>query len=157
VGSFGIELVSEGVEAGLLLETVETWWPGCFGLQREVHALVAAVLLGLAGLDALDGNAEPEPPDGELGEIEQRIGTSEGDAIVGANGRRQAALDKQLLEGGECEVLAGGLQSFAQEQEARGMVGDGERVAIAAVAELELALEVGAPKVVRDSAPRSMD
>ena len=28
------------------------------------------------------------------------------------------------------------------------MVGDGERIAIAAVAELELALEVGAPQVV---------
>ena len=32
------------------------------------------------------------------------------------------------------------------------MVGDGERIAVAAVAELELALEVGAPQVVRGDA-----
>ena len=31
---------------------------------------------------------------------------------------------------------------------ARGMVGDGQRIAVASVAELELALEVGAPKRV---------
>jgi hypothetical protein len=35
-------------------------------------------------------------------------------------------------------VLAGGLEGFAQEQEARGVVGDGERIAIAAVAERNL-------------------
>src|SRR5450755_961645 len=39
-------------------------------------------------------------------------------------------------------------ERFAQQQEARGVVGDGERIAVAAVAELELALEVGAPQIV---------
>ena len=39
-------------------------------------------------------------------------------------------------------------KGLAQQQEARGMVGDGQRVAVAAVAELELALEVGAPQIV---------
>ena len=39
-------------------------------------------------------------------------------------------------------------ERFAQEQEARGMIGDGQRVAVAPVAELELTLEVGAPQIV---------
>ena len=39
-------------------------------------------------------------------------------------------------------------ERFAQQQEARGVVGDGQRVAVAAIAELELALEVGAPQIV---------
>ena len=46
------------------------------------------------------------------------------------------------------EVFAGGVEGFAQEQEARGVVGDGERVAVAAIAELELAFEVDAPEIV---------
>src|SRR5512135_1878263 len=38
--------------------------------------------------------------------------------------------------------------SFAQQQEARGLIGDGQWIAVAPVAELELALEVGAPQVI---------
>ena len=56
----------EGIEAGLLLEAVEAGRAGGFLLEREVEALVAAVLLRVARPDALDGDAEPEPPDGEL-------------------------------------------------------------------------------------------
>ena len=104
--SLGVELVHEGVEAGLLLEAVAAWRAGGFLLQGEVHALVAAVLLGTAWLDAFDGDAEAEPPDRELGEVEQSIGTGEGDAVVGADGERQAAFGKQPLEGGEGCVLA---------------------------------------------------
>ena len=143
---FGIELVDEVVEAGLLLQAVDAGRAGCLLLEGEVHALVAAVLLRMAGLDALDGDAEAEPPDRELGEIEQGIGTGEGHAVVGADGQRQAALAKQPLEGGKGGVFAGRFEGFAQQQEARGMVGDGQRVAVPAIAELELALEVGAPQ-----------
>jgi hypothetical protein len=39
---------------------------------------VAAVLLGTAWLDALDGDVEPEPPDGELGEIVEGVGLAKG-------------------------------------------------------------------------------
>ena len=113
-----------------------------------MHALVTAVLLRMAGLDAFDRNAEAKPPDRELGEIEQGIGTGEGHAVVGADGERQAALAEQSFEGRAGEVFAGRLQRFAQQQEARGMVGDGQRVAVPPVAELELALEVGAPQII---------
>ena len=63
---FGIELADEGIEALLLLQAVGARRPGCFLLESEVHALMAAILLRMAGLDALDGDAEPEPPDREL-------------------------------------------------------------------------------------------
>src|SRR4029077_15915105 len=52
------------------------------------------------------------------------------------------------------EVFAGRLQGFAKKQEARGVVGDGQRIAVPPVAELELSLEVGAPQVIGHSALR---
>ena len=53
-----------------------------------------------------------------------------------------------MLEGGDGGILAGGIERLAEQKKAGGLVGDGERIAIAAIAELELALEVGAPEVV---------
>ena len=49
--------VDEVVELGLLLQEVLRGGLGGFLLQGQVHALVAAVLLGVTGLDALDADA----------------------------------------------------------------------------------------------------
>jgi hypothetical protein len=38
-------------------------------LERPVHTFMAAVLLGLARLDALGHDAQAYPPDGEAGEV----------------------------------------------------------------------------------------
>jgi len=61
-----------------------------------MHALMASVLLRMARLDALDLDAEPEPPNGELGEVEEGIRTGEWNAVIGADGFGQA----ELLESG---------------------------------------------------------
>ena len=61
----------------------------------------------MAGLDALDRDAQAQPPDGQLGEVEQGVGTGEGNAVVGANGSGQTALEEELLEGGDGGVFAG--------------------------------------------------
>ena len=78
----------------------------------------------------LDGDAEPEPPHREPGEVEQGIRAGERDAVVGADGLGQAALAEELLEGGDGEVLAGRFERLAEQDEARGVIGDGERVSI---------------------------
>ena len=83
---FGIELVDEVVEAALLLKAVHTSGAGRFFLQGKMHAFVAAILLRVTRLDALDRDAQAQPPDRELREVEQPIGVCEGDAIVGADG-----------------------------------------------------------------------
>jgi hypothetical protein len=78
-----------------------------------VHALVTAVLLGAAWFDALDVDAEAQPPDGELGEVEEGVWAGEGNAVIEADGIGEAALAKEALEGRDGEVLAGGLRTAA--------------------------------------------
>src|SRR5678816_3318968 len=93
-----VEFLNEGVEARLLLQAIAAWRSGGFLLQGQVHALMAAILLRMAGFDALDGDAKAQPPDRECGEVEQGIGAGEGNAVVGADGERQTALAEQLLD-----------------------------------------------------------
>ncbi len=64
--TFGVELANEGIEAVLLLQAVEPRRPGRLLFEREMHALMTAVLLRMTRLDALDRNAEPEPPHRQL-------------------------------------------------------------------------------------------
>lgn len=52
----------ERVEAGLLLQHIGGRGVGGFSLERQMHPLVPAILLRVAGLNALQLNAEPEPP-----------------------------------------------------------------------------------------------
>src|SRR6185437_2883409 len=82
----------EVIELGLLLKEVFAGGLGGLELQGQMHAFVAPILLRVAGLDALDLDAEAEPPDRELGEIEQGVGTGEWDAVVGADGLGQAEM-----------------------------------------------------------------
>jgi len=42
-------------------------------LEREMHPLVPAILLGMAGLDAFEADAKPEPPDREFAESVERV------------------------------------------------------------------------------------
>ena len=55
--SFLIELLQERVELGLLLQDVGARRAGGFFLEVEMRAFMPAVLLGMAGLDALDRDA----------------------------------------------------------------------------------------------------
>jgi hypothetical protein len=80
---------NEVVELGLLLKKVAAGRLGSLELQGQMHAFVASVLLRVTGLDAFDLDAEPEPPDRQLAEAEERIGACEGNAVVGANGLGQ--------------------------------------------------------------------
>jgi len=103
---------------------------------------------GLPGFDAFDRNPEPEPPDREFGEVEDRIGACEGHAVVGADGVWRAELLEDILENSEGAGLPGALQGFAGNQVTAGEVGDGQRIAVAAIGQHELALVVGAPQII---------
>jgi hypothetical protein len=66
---------------------------GGFFLQSQVHALVAGILLGMSGHDALDVDTQPQPP-----YPEQRIAAGEGHAVVSMDGFGQAKFFEHPLE-----------------------------------------------------------
>ena len=83
MGPLPVVLVDEGIEACLLLQDVVGGGLGRFFLQRQVHALVPAVLFGMARFGPLDLNAEPEPPHGEFAEPVQRLRRRKRDPVIG--------------------------------------------------------------------------
>lgn len=81
-----------------------------------MHALVRAVLLGMAWPDAFNLNTESQPPDGQLTEPVDRMGRGERDAFVGPNDLRQPKLLERPLEGGKGEFLLCREQRLARER-----------------------------------------
>lgn len=131
MGPLGLEFLDEVVEivSGRL---------GCLKFQCQMHALMAAVLLRVARLDALDADAEPEPPHRQPRQIEQSVWAGEGYAIVGPDRPGQTELLEGALEHGEAVDFLGRVKGFAGQEIATGEIGDRQRVAIAFVGEREL-------------------
>src|SRR6266446_8997029 len=98
-----------------------------------MHAFMTAVLLGMAGPDPLNGDSYPQPPYRKLRELKQAMRRGKGNAVVGADGTGQAAFVEQALKGGKGELFSVGFQGFTEQQVARGVVGDRQRIAIAPV------------------------
>ena len=99
-------LLDEGVEARLLLQsTFAAAGLVASCLQREMHPLMPAVLLRMAGLDALDLNPETEPPDRQFAEPVDRMGGRERHAVVGPDHPRQPKFLEGALEHREGEFL----------------------------------------------------
>ena len=111
-----VELSDEAVELALLRSEAVRWRPGGLVLERAVHALMTAILLRMARLNAFNADPQPEPPDGKLAQLEQGVGRSEGNAVIAADVRRQAALLEKPLKHGKGVVFAGGGESFATQQ-----------------------------------------
>src|ERR1700674_3023456 len=113
-----------------------------------MHAFMAAVLLGMARLDAFNANPQSEPPDREFAQVEQGVGGSEGNAVITADIGRQTALLKKPLQHSKGIVFPGGRKSFTAQEITTGMIGDGQRVAVLTIPQQELALVIGAPQFI---------
>src|ERR1043165_7087315 len=143
--AFVVVALHKAIEPRLLLQEVSGRRLRRLFLQRQVHALVATILLRMAGADALDGDAQSQPPYRESAQAEVRAPAGERHAVVSANGQRQAVLLKGTLKHRKGVAFLTGRQGIAAQQVAAREVGDGERIAVALVRQHELALVVGAP------------
>ena len=87
--SLSIVLRLKGIKPLLLLKEVV-----CSGndrglLEGQMKALMPSVLLGMAGLDPLDSDSQPEPPDCQSTESKQSVGRCKRDSVVRADRCRQ--------------------------------------------------------------------
>jgi hypothetical protein len=81
-----------------------------------MHPLVAAILLRMPRLDALDRDAEAQPPNREFAQAVERMRRREGHAVVGPNRAGQPKLLEGALEDGEGEFLLRRRQRFTRQQ-----------------------------------------
>ena len=136
------------IEALLLLGEVVACGLGGLFFEGQMHTLAAPVLLWAAGFDAFDTDAQTQPPDGEPAQAKKSVGRGERHSVIGPNRCGQSEVLECARKNRKRAGFLDRFQALAGEQIARVVVGDGERVAIAFVAEAELPLEVGTPEFV---------
>src|SRR5207302_9269187 len=119
-----------------------------FFFQGQMHAFMTAVLLGVARLNPLNANTEPEPPDRELAQVKQGVRGSERHTVIAADVGWQAALLKKPLKHSESVVFTGRRKTLTGEQKPAGVVGDGQRIAVLMTPQQKLAFVIGAPQPI---------
>src|SRR3972149_4298920 len=93
-------------------------------------------------------DAEPHPPDVELGEAMDATG-GEGDPVVGPHRARQPELAEGALEHRPGPPALDARQAATGQEIAGVLIANGEGIAPHAVAGRELSLQVGGPAIVR--------
>src|SRR6185503_4997624 len=142
-----VVLLAEAVEGALLRLEIRRRRRRGLLRKSEVHPLMSAILLRLAGLDPLVSNSELPPPGRKLRQAGDAARRERG-AVVASDGVRQAELVEDLLHDLPDPLAVGPAQRDARDEKAAVGVGDGERVA-ARRPDREVALEVDAPDLVR--------
>jgi hypothetical protein len=148
VGSLGVVIIDKSIEASLLLQEVVGGWFGGLIFECQVHAFMAAILLGVSWLDPFDIDAKASPPDRELTQSVEGVTAGERNAIVGAYRCRQPEVLESPFKNSEGIHFLGGRKGVNGEQISAGVVGDGQGIAVLPIGEHELALVIGTPELV---------
>jgi len=118
-------------------------------LQRQVHPLVATVLLRLPGVDPFELDAKAGPPSRQLGEPCRLRDGRERLAVVRPDGLRQTELSEQRDEHAMHVVRRRLVKPDTRQQVPRRRVHHGQRITATSIARRKLPLEVDAPYVIR--------
>jgi hypothetical protein len=131
----------------LLGAKVGPGWASGLTLESSMHALVTPVLLGFTWLDGFGKDAESDPPSAEASEPGEADG-SEGRSVVRADDGGESEITKGVDKDWPGEFDGGGVEALASEEVSAEAILDGEGIAVAPVAHLEVALEVSGPYAV---------
>jgi hypothetical protein len=147
VRPLAVALLADVLKRALLSPSSARGRAGGFCLQRPGHALMAAMVLGVAGLEQCGADPQADPPGGEWREPAQGLGGT-GHPVVGA-----AALGQpERLEAAGAHGLgfghAGGRERLAAEANAAVALGPRQGRAVAAVPGVNVAVEIGAPHLM---------
>ena len=112
---------------------MRSWRPFCWGWPGRI---------------AFDADTQAEPPDGELAEVEQGMGGSEGHAVVAEDIGGQTTFFKKPLKYGKSIIFFGGRERLAGQEKTAGVIGDRQRIAVVMIPQQELALVIGAPQLI---------
>src|SRR5882762_9840334 len=119
----------------------------CF-LQGSMHPLVTPVLGRFSRLNPLRLDAQLDPPFRELTDAAQGQ-RGERRSVVGADHLGQSGLSKDPLKPRLHFLVPGSLKRATQKQIPREVVGDGQRITAAAVAQQKVALKICTPTLIR--------
>jgi hypothetical protein len=109
-----------------------------------VPALMAAMLLGCAGLDALGEAPQADPPGGEVCEPTQGLG-GQGHTVVGADALGQTEGFEEAGEHGLGFGHPGGSARLTAEEHAAIAIGHRQGITVEAVTGVTLVCAIGAP------------
>src|SRR5579872_2926509 len=115
MGSLFVVVMTKAIEGTLLVGERGGCWMCRLLAERAVHALMAAVLLGLSGLDALRDDSQLDPPHAQARETADRF-ARERRPVVAADAWWQTELAKRQLEVFAHWPFARLAQRFALEQ-----------------------------------------
>src|SRR5712675_263427 len=143
-----VVLALKRVESELLSSHVRRGWARRLLLQRQMESLVAAVLLRLSGLDALERDVDLDDLHCEPGQAEMALRSCPRLTIVHADRRGHPVLAEDSRQRrpdiGRHRVAHRRARLAAKKISAE-CVGDGERIAPSPVAESKPAFEVHTP------------
>ena len=145
---FKVILLPIGIELALLPSKIVGRWVGGSLLEVLVHAFVDGILLRVAGIGVHRKDSQLDEPHGQPCQASQTGSAAERLTVVGVNELRHAELAKSGLKSGLCGIEGGAVHALNGQNEAATAIHGGQRVAVAGVAQSELALEVGAPNLV---------
>jgi len=97
VGPERVVLMAPAIEAALLLPAAGSRWAGALALERQVHALVAPVLMRGAGLGEIGQDAEADHQTASA-ERRPRAWVAKGTPLSGADPLREPVLVEEPLE-----------------------------------------------------------
>jgi hypothetical protein len=139
--------LTAALAALLLSAAVGRWGPCGCGVQRPVQAVMTAMLLRCARLEAFREDPESDPPGRALRPSGQGMGRDRA-PMIGAETAGQAELVTQAGEDRCGLVHGGGVAGLAGQQETTVAIGHGEGRAGAAVARVDVAFNVSGPELM---------